>query len=55
MVYILFVTLNYYQNAVTFTHEYTKKLDCETALHNFKLEMGTNKVYGFCQEVSIRK
>jgi hypothetical protein len=51
MIYILFAVLHYNNNAVTFTYNFKNKLDCETALHNLKIQMDTSKVSGFCQEV----
>jgi len=51
MFYILFAVLHYKSNTVTFTHDFKDKLDCETALHNLKIQMNTDKVSGFCQEV----
>lgn len=51
MFYILFAVLHYNNNAITFSHDFKDKLDCETALHNLKIQMDTGKVSGFCQEV----
>lgn len=47
MVFILFVVIN---GNVNFQKDFNKKIDCETALHNFKLNFNT--VQGFCQQAS---
>ena len=53
MIYILFATVLYNGNVASFTHDFKNKLDCETALHNMKMQLvSTSKqtVNGFCQE-----
>jgi hypothetical protein len=50
MVYILFAAVFYSSTATNFKHEFKKQVDCETALHNFKLNF--TKVEGFCQQAS---
>ena len=50
MIYILFATLLYKTNAVSFNQTFRDKLDCETALHNLRMQMNANQINGFCQE-----
>lgn len=50
MIYILFAVITYNNNTVTFNHDFTNELDCETAFHNLKMKMGSSKVDGFCQK-----
>jgi hypothetical protein len=49
MIYILFATVIYSKNVVSFTHTFNDKLDCETTLHNLKMEMNASEIRGFCQ------
>ena len=50
MVYILFVVIFNGSGAVSLKHEFKTKIDCETALHNFRMEVESG-VKGFCQNI----